>query len=88
MWYAKEMRQSIKAKNPSATVGEISKQLGVKWQDMNDDEKIPYVASARKDRERYEKEMAVYRARGDSQAEGGDEEEEEEEEEYSDEAED
>ena len=87
MWYAQDKRPKIKGENPGATVGEIAKKLGEEWGRMTDDQKAPYNAKQKKDRERYEREMAAYRKKG-AQAGGDDEEEEEEEEEYSDEAED
>ena len=86
MWFAKDMRPKCKEDNPGATVGETAKLLGAMWQDMEEPAKAQYVEQQKKDRERYEREMAAYRMGGSAQATGGkDEDEEEEDEDFSDE---
>ena len=51
----------IKAKNPSFGVADIAKELGVAWKALSDKEKSKYEDQAKKDKERYEKEMAKYK---------------------------
>ena len=86
MWFAKDMRPKFKEDNPGATVGETAKQLGAMWQEMEEPAKAPYIVKQKKDRERYEKEMASYRMGGGAQATGGkDEDEDEEDEDFTDE---
>ena len=95
MFFSQEKRPKIKSENSGATVGEVSKILGSAWRVMSDDQKAPYEAKAKEDRERYEEEMA--KLRQGSQVKKGrkakkqvvveDEEEDEEEEEEEDEEE-
>lgn len=85
MWFAQEQRPKLKKVNPSATVGETAKKLGAQWQGMSEEEKAPYLEQQKKDRQRYERDMAAYRAKGATAVGGDEEEEEEEEEDYSEE---
>lgn len=60
MFFAKDKRGEVKAKNPAATLGEIGKALGAAWNKLGDKEKAKYEELAKKDKERYEKEKAKY----------------------------
>jgi len=75
-----------------ATVGEVAKELGRRWNECTEDQKSKYEALAAKDKARYEKEMKAYKAKGmkgkptptkaaPKKEESDDEEEEEEEDE-------
>jgi len=86
-----EERPKVKEVLSDATVGEMAKELGRRWNDVTDDVKAKFEALAAKDKQRYEKEMAVYKKggkvskapspkKGRAEESGGDEEEEEEEE--------
>lgn len=84
MFFCQEKRPKLKEQNPSATVGELAKQLGAAWKIMTEAQKKPYEQSAQKDRERYEASMAEYKEKKSSAVEYDDEDEEEEEEEEED----
>jgi len=46
-----------------ATVGEVAKELGRRWNDCTEDQKSKYEALAAKDKARYEKEVKAYKAK-------------------------
>ena len=69
----------LKEQNPSASVGDIAKELGKAWKIMSEDQKEPYEKKARKDRERYEVQKEEYRKQ-DFHGQNDEEEEEEDEE--------
>ena len=54
-WYCNDERAKVKSENPEATVGEIAKELGKRWNACSDDFKSKYEALAAKDKARYEK---------------------------------
>jgi len=58
-FFCQEERNSVKKQYPSYGVGDIAKELGRRWGVSTD--KPRYEESARKDKARYEKEMAEYR---------------------------
>lgn len=62
MFFANENRDTVKAENPDATFGGLGKLLGEKWKSMDENDKKPYEDMAKKDRERYEKQMETYRS--------------------------
>lgn len=76
--FASDKRPKLKQENPSATVGEIAKQLGAAWKVMTDEQKKPYQKLAKEKQETYASEMAAYK-RGEYAAAKTDEEDEEEE---------
>lgn len=82
MIYSNSVRAEVKAENPSLPVTEIAKVIGAKWKELPAEEKEKFTALALTDRERYNKEMAAYKAKkaggGDDEADEGDEEAEEE----------
>lgn len=57
--FCKEMREKIKAKDPSITFGDINKICGQKWKELED--KTKYTALAEKDKKRYEEEEEQYK---------------------------
>ena len=61
MLYSSAKRAEVKAANPDAKPTEIAKLLGATWTDLDDADKTEYVEAAAKDKERYEKEMAVWK---------------------------
>lgn len=61
----------MKEQAPNSTVGEIAKKLGAAWRVMTDDQKQPYEQQAKCDRERYEKEMELYRKGEFAKSDGG-----------------
>lgn len=60
MFFANDMRDSVRAENPNATFGGIGKLLGEKWKAMTPADKEPYEAKANADKKRYEDEKAAY----------------------------
>ena len=61
MFFSSAKRPKLREQNPSASVGEIAKQLGAAWKIMTAEQKAPYDEQTKKDRERYEHEMELYR---------------------------
>jgi hypothetical protein len=64
MYFAGEMRATIKEENPDATFGEMGKLTGQKFKALTPEEKSKYEALGAKDSERYKKEMAAYKSKG------------------------
>jgi len=96
-WFCNDERPRVKETMNDATVGEVAKELGRRWNECTEDQKSKYEALAAKDKARYEKEMKAYKAKKGKPApppkaakkeESDDDEEEEEEEEDDDEDED
>jgi len=63
-------RAKIKADNPGIGIGDIAKKLGVKWSEQSAKEKAPFEQKALKLREKYDKEITAYRAKGGVSAAG------------------
>lgn len=64
--FCSEHRPKIKEEHPGISIGDIAKKLGEKWATLTPKEKAPYEAQAAKLKEKYEKEVAAYRARSGS----------------------
>ena len=79
MFFSQDKRPKLREQTPSATVGDMAKQLGAAWKIMTPEQKAPYEAQAKKDRERYEVEMVQYR-KGEYNREEEEEEEEDDDE--------
>ena len=79
MFFSQAKRPKLREQNPSASVGDIAKQLGAAWKIMTAEQKKPYEDQAKKDRERYDSEMEQYK-KGEQAATSPDEEGSEEEE--------
>lgn len=60
-WFCNDERGKIKQDNPEYGVGDIAKELGKKWADVDPSVKQKYEQMAEKDKARYEKEMTVYK---------------------------
>lgn len=50
----------MKEANPSLSITELSKLLGQKWKELDEDERTPYLEAAAADRERYVAAKAAY----------------------------
>lgn len=57
--FCQEERPKVKKIHPDWKVGEIAKELGKRWEHV---EKTKYEGEAARDKQRYEKEMAQYKA--------------------------
>jgi len=60
--FCNDERPKVRAAHPSHTVGDIAKELGKRWEVCTN--KPKYEAIAAKDKERYEREMAIYKGSG------------------------
>lgn len=56
MFFVQDYRERIKTENPEATFGDVGKLLGIKWREMNENEKkvslncfLPFLLSLKKD---------------------------------------
>jgi hypothetical protein len=56
-------RPKIKVKHPSLSIDDVAKNLGEMWNNTAADDKQPYEKAA-KLKEKYEKDIAAYRAKG------------------------
>ncbi|XP_054754664.1 high mobility group protein 1 homolog [Lytechinus pictus] len=61
--FSGEHRASIKSVHPNWSVGDIAKELAVRWRSMGANDKVKYENGAAKDKERYIKAMAEYKAK-------------------------
>lgn len=61
MFYSSAKRAEVKTANPEAKPTEIAKMLGATWADLDEEDKKEYLDAAAEDKERYEKEMAVWK---------------------------
>lgn len=61
MVYSLEVRPKIHADDPSLTMTDVSRQIGQRWKELSPEEREPYEESARRDRERYGREMKIYK---------------------------
>lgn len=59
IWYCKKIRPQVKKENPTNSPKEITSKIGAMWKNLNEEEKIPYVDLATKDKLRYEKELKL-----------------------------
>jgi len=62
MLFCQEKRTEIKEKNPEVGFGQIGKLLGEAWKEVPTGEKAKYNEIAAKDKIRYQKDMAAYKA--------------------------
>lgn len=60
-WFCQDLRQQVKEQHPEYTLGEIAKELGRRWGQMDEATKAQYAARAVKDKARYERDMQTYR---------------------------
>uniref|UniRef100_T1GDQ9 HMG box domain-containing protein n=1 Tax=Megaselia scalaris TaxID=36166 RepID=T1GDQ9_MEGSC len=54
-WFCNDERNKVKALNPEYGVGDIAKELGRKWSDVDPELKQKYELMAEKDKARYER---------------------------------
>lgn len=54
-WFCNDERTKVKALNPEYGVGDIAKQLGKQWSDVDPTVKSKYEAMAENDKKRYER---------------------------------
>ena len=61
-YYSREVRQKVKEESPHLSFGQLGKRIAEMYRELSVDEKKKYEELTKKDRERYHKEMAEYRA--------------------------
>ena len=64
LFYSNDERPNVRAANPDFSVGEVAKELGRQWGELNENEKAKYEKQAEQDRARYDREMVDYRSGG------------------------
>ncbi|XP_074555283.1 high mobility group protein B2-like [Halichoeres trimaculatus] len=69
--FCSEHRPKIKDENPGIAIGDIAKKLGELWGRQSDKDKAPYAAKAAKLKEKYERDVAAYRAKGGAKVDAG-----------------
>ncbi|XP_017485093.1 PREDICTED: high mobility group protein DSP1-like [Rhagoletis zephyria] len=63
-WFCNEERSKVKAANPEYGFGDIAKELGRKWSNVDPEVKQRYVLMAEKDKARYDREMTEFKTSG------------------------
>ena len=61
--FCSEYRPKIKGEHPGLSIGDVAKKLGEMWNNTAADDKQPYEKAA-KLKEKYEKDIAAYKANG------------------------
>uniref|UniRef100_A0A3Q3JIT2 HMG box domain-containing protein n=1 Tax=Monopterus albus TaxID=43700 RepID=A0A3Q3JIT2_MONAL len=62
--FCSEFRPKVKGESPGLTIGDVAKKLGEMWNTTASEDKQPYEKKAAKLKEKYEKDIAAYRAKG------------------------
>ena len=62
--FCSEYRPKIKGEHPGLSIGDVAKKLGEMWNNTAVDNKQPHKKKAAKQKEKYEKDIAAYRAKG------------------------
>ncbi|EDL05151.1 mCG5336 [Mus musculus] len=62
--FCSEYRPKIKGEHPGLSIGDVAKKLGEMWNNTAVYDKQPYGKKAAKLKEKYEKDIAAYRAKG------------------------
>ncbi|KAF7647610.1 hypothetical protein LDENG_00169790 [Lucifuga dentata] len=100
--FCADFRPKLKIESPGLSIGDVAKKMGEMWNSTTAEDKQPYEKKAAKLKEKYDKDVAIYRAKGkvggaasgkapakaEKKEEDDDDEEEEEEEEEEDDDED
>ncbi|KAM1600925.1 uncharacterized protein LOC126610219 isoform X1 [Malus sylvestris] len=61
MFFSNMERDNVKRENPGIAFTDVGRVLGEKWRKMSAEEKEPYEAKARQDKERYKDEISGYK---------------------------
>ncbi|XP_051903074.1 high mobility group protein B1a [Hippocampus zosterae] len=62
--FCAEYRPKVKGETPGLTIGDVAKRLGEMWNRTSAENKQPFEKKAAKLKEKYEKDVAAYRAKG------------------------
>lgn len=60
--FCADERPAVKAAHPEFSVGDVAKEMGEKWSKVSAEAKAKYEASAAIEKQRYEKDMALYKS--------------------------
>ena len=63
MVFSNEIRPKVKTEHPDAKVTDLAKIIGEKWRGMTYAQKKPHNDKAQKDKDRYAREIAAYKAK-------------------------
>jgi len=63
-WFSNDERARIKSLNPEYRIGDVAKELGRLWAQIDPSVKQKYEAMSERDKARYEREMSAYKNRG------------------------
>lgn len=66
-FFVQDRREMYKEKSEPVVFTTFSKECADLWREMDDPDKVKYVAQAQKDKERYEREMALYQPADDEE---------------------
>ncbi len=69
--FFRDMQAGIKARNPNASFGEVSKHVASMWDNLNPDHKAAYKKRTENAKKEYLKQLAAYRANLVSKSHGG-----------------
>ena len=61
MLYYNQIRETIRAENPDAKMGQLSKIAGERWRGMDDEQKVPFQETQAKLKEEYTVAVKNYR---------------------------
>lgn len=61
MYFCKDHRAAIKTEHPDWGLGDIGRELGSQWKELDDKAKVKYTKLADADKERYKKDMVSYK---------------------------
>lgn len=61
-WFSADERPKVRKLNPESGVGDIAKELGLRWKSIDPQEKERYNEMAAKDKARYAQDMKAYKA--------------------------
>jgi len=70
-WFCADERPKVRALKPEASVGDIAKDLGLKWKTVSNELKKKYETLASKDKLRYERENASYKKKSGATSKNG-----------------
>ncbi|GAA6080714.1 high mobility group protein B2a [Tachysurus ichikawai] len=62
--FCSDHRPKVKSEFPGISIGDVAKKLGEQWSKLTGKDKAPYEQKAMKLKEKYEKDVAAYRAKG------------------------
>jgi len=62
IFFSNDYRPIVREKDPTLTLPEVSRCLGIAWKNLTAEQRLPYERRANEDKERYNRDMMVYAA--------------------------